>query len=180
MDTENSELFHYMQWQNDILDDLFKLMPSVDRSFLSTLCRDTAAAMINIKRSIPIIFSIHPYSHFNFLNIFNETPAFPEIAERWREWEKEYPKLQAQYPMLDLHDHIAAMSQAYFCREWAYGYEICIMEWVQQNDYDTMSHFIRPPKSGFIVGLLPENFTKEWECCMGFWTDGWSKSNLMT
>ena len=138
----------YADNQNKILDDISKLMPGADRSRISALCNDTAAAMLELDRPLIFNFSIHPDNHFSFLNM-TKGNILPEITRRWRDWEKDYLLLREKYPMLELHDHIATMAPAYFCQGWPFGYDICVLQWVQHDDYDAMNNFIRPPKSGF-------------------------------
>lgn len=147
----------YLERQGEILDDIFKLMPTADLSTISALCTDTASAMIEIGRPVPINFSIHPDNHFSFLNM-TKGNILPEITQRWQNWETDYAKLQAQYPTLELHDLIASMAPAYFCLDWPDGYDICIFEWVRQENYDAMDYFIRPPKFGFDRRSITRNF----------------------
>lgn len=86
MDVEQkSWLEGYVERQEKILDDIFKLMPNADRSRISALCTDSAAAMMEICRPVPINFGIRPGNHFSFLNMIKGN-ILPEITQRWREW----------------------------------------------------------------------------------------------
>jgi hypothetical protein len=168
---QKSWLRSYVERQDEILDDIFKLMPDADSSHISALCTDTAASMLEIGCPIPINLSIHPDNHFSFLSV-TKGNILPEITQRWRDWETEYLKLREQYPMLELHDLIAAMALAYFCQHWPYGYEICVLEWVQQDNYNAMSHFIRPPKFGFDRRSISKDFYERMRVLQGT-LDGW-------
>ncbi len=147
----------YVERQAEILHDISKLMPNADLSHISVLCANTAAAMIDIGRPVSINFSIHPGNHFSFLHM-TKGNILPEITQRWQNWETDYAKLKAQYPKLELHDLIAAMAPAYFCLHWPDGYDICVLEWVRQKNYDAMDYFIRPPKFGFDRRSITKNF----------------------
>ena len=172
MDAEQKSLLKaYVERQDQILDDIFKLMPTADRSRISALCADTAAGMIESGRLVPVNLSINPDNCFSFLKMTRGN-ILPKITQRWREWESDYAKLRAQYPMLELHDLIAVMAPAYFCLHWPDGYDICVLEWVQQENYDAMDYFIRPPKFGFDRRSITKNFYERMRVLHGM-LDGW-------
>ena len=58
----------------------------------------------------------------------------PELIQRWENWNREYSRIRARNPRLELRDFMQNISESHNATSWPVGYERHIQAWVDAGD----------------------------------------------
>lgn len=144
--------------QNEYLDAVFSLTADEDeaRNRFMSLVAQTFDALFLAGEPPSGVFNISPngkYDPFNTIGLFSQHQFFEaflaqqlvpeEIAQRWQDWEKFYPKLKSQYPKLELLDMLVEVRKAHDMESSPDKYEMEVLEWVQSGEFTKMPECFR-------------------------------------
>jgi hypothetical protein len=142
-----SDRDRFIARQTEINNEFARLTPGEDEliAVFSRLAMEThdilAAQGVRTIRTI-LGFGTWPESASFVLqpgNTFDKIP--PSLLERWHQWERNYPAVEARNPRLELRNLMQTMSETILSESWPQQFEWAIERWVAGGDIDANPYY---------------------------------------
>ncbi len=128
----------FIELQSSLLDEIFALAPEEEqtRRQFEEMTIETYDCVVGQDRIWVSPFKLRPESAFSFLRYGERAHSLVpgELLRRWRDWERDYPKLLERNPRLELHDMLGSISESHDASSWPAGYERHIQEWIDSGE----------------------------------------------
>lgn len=128
----------FIELQSNLLDELFALAPGEDqtRSHFEEMAIETYDCLVAQDFTHVSPFKLETESAFNFLRYGEKARSLVpgDLLQKWRDWERDYPKLLERNPRLELHDMLHSISESHDASSWPAGYERRIQEWIDSGE----------------------------------------------